>query len=63
MKGDAANRKFKKKYIFREGLVENNVMYDNIKKSNKQMTENDVKFVIKALLNHFFFSNLSNDEL
>jgi hypothetical protein len=38
-------------------------MYDNIKKTNKQMSENDVKFVIKALLNHFFFSNLSNDEL
>lgn len=63
--GDAPEtRKNKKKQKFREVLEENETGYfEHFSKVEKKMGSEDVAFIINCLMGHFFFSNLSNEEL
>lgn len=42
---------------------ETDKIYENIKKVDRQKTNNDVMFIINALKSHFVFYNLSESEL
>jgi len=68
-KADPANaghelRKDKKKKVFREAQEDNEQpYYENIAKVEKRMGTDDISNIIGCLMGHFFFSNLSNEEL
>jgi len=42
---------------------EDDTIYENIKNIDKKMSYSDVTFIIKSLKQHFFFNNLSEDDL
>ena len=60
-KRERAERKIKGKVIFNDD--EGDKLEENIVKVDKKMTRDDVQFVIVSLMKHFFFRNLSDDEL
>lgn len=57
-------RKNKKKQRFREVIEENDSgHFETFTKIDKKMNEDDASNIIKCLMSHFFFSNLSNEEM
>lgn len=60
-KRERVDRKIKGKVIFNDD--ENEQIQENIAMVEKKMTRDDVQFVIVSLMKHFFFRNLSDDEL
>lgn len=54
-------RKIKGRVIFND--KDGEVLKENIDQIDKKMSRQDVEFVIVSLMKHFFFSNLSDDEL
>lgn len=54
-------RKIKGKVIFND--KDGDVLKENITQIDKKMARQDVEFVIISLMKHFFFRNLSDDEL
>lgn len=60
-KRERAERKIRGKVIFNDD--EDDALKENIIKVDKKMTRDDVQFVIVSLMKHFFFRNLSDDEL
>ena len=58
---ERAQRKLNKKVIFND--KDEDKILENIEKVEKKMSRHDIEFVIVSLMKHFFFSNLSDDEL
>ena len=57
-------RKDKKKQKFREVLEDKESgYYEHFTKIEKKMGTEDVAYIVSCLMGHFFFSNLSNEEL
>ena len=59
------NRKDRKKMLDFHGVQDDDeTIYENITKvPEKKMSYSDVAFIIESLKSHFFFTNLSEDEL
>lgn len=60
---DAKNRKGKKNKRFQENLVDDNTLFENIQQEHKQTSRADFTFLTESLNKHFFFSNLTPEEV
>lgn len=60
MRRDANNKK-RGKVIYND--KDEDKIYENIEKMDKQMTRKDVEFIIECFTKHFLFVNLNEDEL
>lgn len=56
-------RKNNKKNIFRDIDIDDDIVHENISKTDKPLTADITTFIVKSLKSHSFFSNLTSEDL